>query len=409
MNVLLANKFHYSKGGAERYYLDVSRLLQERGHAVSHLSMRHSRNVAPQEADAFVEEVDYRGRLGLAAKVRAGLRVLYNRESARRVRESLAVRRPHVAHLQNIYHQLSLSVVRELARHDVPMIMTLHDYKPVCPAYLLMTQGEICERCRGGRFYNAARYRCVLDSRAASIVAAAEAYLHTWWGTYGQIDLYLSPSRFLRDKVIAMGLSGGSVRHLNNFLPVEGFKPRFGGPPVVVYAGRLSREKGLAALLEAARLQNVGRGWTLRILGEGPLRETLERRVRQDGLEEGVRFEGYRSGEDLKDAIRESRVVIVPSEWYENQPYAIVEAFALGKPVIGSRIGGIPELVRDGASGWTFPPGDAAALGEAIRSALESPQRVEEMGRAARRQVEDEHHPEQHMERLLSYYREVAA
>ncbi|MBU1702540.1 MAG: glycosyltransferase family 4 protein [Candidatus Eisenbacteria bacterium] len=409
MNILLINKFHYAKGGAERYYLDISRLLREAGHQVGHLSMAHPRNVPATEADAFVEEVDYHKSMGGLGKLKAASRVLYNRESVRRVRELVRARRPHVAHHQNIYHQISLSVVRELARCDVPMVMTLHDYKPVCPAYLLMVGGEICERCRKGRFYHAAMNTCILNSRPASILGSLEAYLHTLWGTYDQIALYLCPSRFLVDKVGEMSQRPIKLRHLPNFLPTDDFKPVYEGDPVVVYAGRLSREKGLPTLIEAARRQNVGRGWKLRILGEGPLRAELEAKVTEWGLEDGIRFEGFCSGEDLKEVIQSASVVVVPSEWYENQPYAILEAFALGKPVIGSSIGGIPELVRADRTGWTFPPGDADGLGMAMREALDHPEQTREMGREARRLVEKDHNPALHMERLLNIYEEVSS
>lgn len=409
MTILQANKFHFVKGGADRYYLEVSRLLSEAGHRVEHLAMQHPQNEPAGETGAFVEEVDYHTSHSPWQALRAASRVVYNRESARRVRELVGGNRPRVAHLHNVYHQLSLSVVRELGRHDVPMVMTLHDYKPVCPGYLLMTNGSLCERCSGGKFYNAAIHRCILGSRPASVVGTLEAYLHTLWGTYRKIALYLCPSRFLLEKVRELGLDGVGLRQINYPLLLDRYEPAYEGSSDVIYAGRLSREKGLPTLLEAARLQNAGSGWTLRILGDGPLRGELEAKVRSWGLGDGIRFEGYLSGAALHDAVRSARVVVVPSEWYENQPYAVLEAFAMGKPVIGSTMGGIPEMVRNGVTGWTFPPGDAQRLGDAIRQALDDPRRATDMGRSARRQVEERHDPKKHIEELLSIYDEVAA
>jgi glycosyltransferase involved in cell wall biosynthesis len=409
MTILQANKFHFVKGGADRYYLEVSRLLAEAGHRVEHLAMRHPENEPVDGNATFVEEVDYHASHSPWQALRAASRVVYNRESARRVRGLVLEKRPRVAHLHNIYHQLSLSVVRELDRHNIPMVMTLHDYKPVCPGYLLMTNGSLCERCRGGNFYHAAVHKCILGSRPASLVGSLEAYLHHLWGSYGKIALYLCPSQFLLEKVRDMGLGKAGFRQINYPLLLDRYEPDYEGSPVLIYAGRLSREKGIPTLLEAARREGVGSGWTLRVLGEGPLRGELEAKVRSWGLEDGIRFEGYLSGSDLHDAIRSARAVVVPSEWFENQPYAVLEAFALGKPVIGSRMGGIPEMVRDDSTGWTFPPGDAESLGECIRKALKEPGRASEMGREARRQVEERHNPGKHVEDLLAIYEEVAA
>ena len=407
MIVLQVNKFHFIKGGADRYYLEVSRLLRQAGHDVVHLAMAHPRNEPAGQDDAFVEEVDYHASRSPWQALRVASRLVYNGETARLVRRMAAVRKPAVAHLHNVYHQLSLSVVRELDRQGIPVVMTLHDYKPVCPAYLLMTGGKICERCRGGRFYHAAVHRCNLESLSASLVASLEAYVHRMAGTYGRVAVYLCPSRFLLEKVRELGLRAPALRQINYPLLLDRYAPAYGGPPVLIYAGRLSREKGIATLLDAARRQGVGKGWTLRILGEGPLRETMEAQVAAWGLEGAIRFEGYLTGDGLLEAVREARAVVVPSEWYENQPYAVLEAFALGKPVIGSRIGGIPEMVEDGVTGWTFPAGDPEALGASIREALDGPERAAELGRTARRRVEERHDPREHVAQLLGIYEEV--
>lgn len=406
MTVLLANKFHFLKGGAERYYLDLGELLARNGERVVHLSMRHPANLPAGVDDRFVREVDYRGRMGLSARVGHALRSISNAEAADAARGIVRAVRPDVAHLHNVYHQLSLSVVRALDAEGVPIVQTLHDYKLVCPAYLLLTHGEICERCRGGRYSEAVRHRCLLDSRAASLVGAFEAYLHRWIRTYEKIRLFLCPSMFMLEKVASFGVARERLVHLPYFLPLDRYTPAGDRGDYYVYAGRLSREKGIATLLEAhARLG--GRRPALRVLGDGPLRPALEARRAELGLDD-VHFEGHQSLPALEEIIGRARFVVVPSEWYENYPYAILEAFALARPVVGARMGGIPELVRDGETGWTAPAGDAEGLSQAIAAMLGDPAKADAMGRAARAWVGEHLAPEPHLARIREIYAGVA-
>lgn len=403
MTVLLVNKFHYVKGGAERYYLDLGEYLAARGDRVMYLSMEHPANRPAGEDDAFVRGVDYRSEMGWRARVREGMRSIYNAEAAQLARRIVRARRPHVAHLHNIYHQLSPSVIRALAAEGIPIVQTLHDYKLICPAYLLLTEGRICERCKGARYAQAYRHRCLLESRGASAVAAVEAYLHHMFGTYEQVSLFLCPSRFMLEKVHEFGIPREKLVHLPYFLPIERYEPA----PVVadyyVYAGRLSREKGVATLLEAhALLPATGRP-PLRILGDGPLRADLEARATALGLPDVV-FEGFQEPRRLKEIVGASSFVVVPSEWYENYPYAILEAFALARPVVGASVGGIPELVREGETGWLAPMGDPRGLAEAIARAAGDRGRALDLGRAARAWVAGHLAPGSHLDQLDAIY-----
>ncbi|MBM3286009.1 MAG: glycosyltransferase [Candidatus Eisenbacteria bacterium] len=405
MTVLLVNKFHYLKGGAERYYLDLGDFLSAGGDSVVHLSMRHPSNRPAGPEDVFVSEVDYRARLGLAERIGHGLRSIYNREASRLAHEVVRRSRPDVAHLHNVYHQLSPSVIRALDSDGVPIVQTIHDYKLVCPAYLLLVDGQVCERCKGGRFHEAYRHRCLLESRAASAVGMVEAYLHRWMRTYEKVRLFLCPSRFIEEKLAAFGIRRERLEHLPYFLPIDRYAPAAATEGYYVYAGRLSREKGIGTLLEAHARLPRGR-LPLRILGEGPMRESLEIRRVELGLDD-VTFEGFQQAEQLKRIVAASLFVTVPSEWYENYPYAILETFALGRPVLGTRIGGIPELVRDGETGLTAPAGDPAALAEGLAAMMALPSRAHEMGRAARAWVGANLAPEAHLERLRAIYERV--
>jgi glycosyltransferase involved in cell wall biosynthesis len=405
VKILQCNKYHYVKGGAERYYLDASRRLAARGHEVIPFAMQDPRNELTEYARHFVHAVDYRTRLGALRKVREGLHAIYSFETRRKVRALVKQTRPDVAHLHNIYHQLSPTVILELDRCGVPMVQSLHDYKMICPDYLLMTHGEICERCKGARFRNAFVHRCLLDSYAASAVAWIEAALHHRLRTYERVARFLCPSRFLLEKFAEFGVARERLVHFPYFLPVEEYTPAYGRSDYFIYLGRLSREKGIVTLLEALR-ERHGTRLTCRILGEGPLEADLKQRVAKWGLAR-VEFAGYQHGEALHRTIREAAFTVVPSEWYENLPFAVLESFALGTPVVGSRIGGIPEMVEHGDTGLTFTAGDPSELARAIDWMEARAEEAMAMGRRARQVAEERYAPGPHLERLERLYRSV--
>ncbi|MBD3237398.1 MAG: glycosyltransferase [Candidatus Eisenbacteria bacterium] len=402
MRILQANKYHYAKGGAERYYLDVSRALAARGHEVVPFAMQHPRNEETPHARHFVPEIDYRSRLSLGARLRAAARAIYSRETVRRVRALVADTHPQIAHLHNIYHQLSPSLITELARCGTPIVQTLHDYNVVCPGSLFMAGGEVCEECKGGRYHRMLGQRCLLESRGASAVGAIEAYLHNLLKTYAKVDRFLCPSRFMLEKVAEFGLPREKLIHLPYFLRLESYLPAFRESDYFIYLGRLSREKGIVTLFDALRLRGGGR-LRCRILGEGPIEGELRTRAREWGLG-GVEFTGYLQGEALHEAIRNAAFTVVPSEWYENLPFSVLESFALGTPVVGAQIGGIPEMVLDGETGWTFRSGDAPGLAEKLAWMEAHPERVVALGRGARTLVEERYAPGPHLDRLEEIY-----
>lgn len=405
MQVLLANKFLFEKGGAEKSLFETARLLEAHGHQTRFFAMQHARNRPCADARHFVSEVDYEDS-SLRMRLKAGARMLYSLEAARKLGGLLDEARIDIAHLNNIYHQLSPSILRTLHRRGVPMVMSLRDYKVVCGSYQMLAQGRPCEACRGGRHLQASLKRCVKDSLAASVLTTLEMTLHhRILGLYGLVDLFISPSAFLKDKVREMGFPG-EVVHLPNFVGgLAEVAPQYGSARArLVYSGRLGREKGLATLMRAVK----GLPLRLEIIGEGPMREPLEALARQESIA-NVEFTGYLSGAPLQDHVRAATAVVVPSQWYENNPRSVIEAFALGKPVIGARIGGIPELVRHGDTGLTFTPGDVQALRGCIDELLAHPARAADMGRRGRHLVETELSPERHYAGLMQVYERAIA
>jgi len=237
-------------------------------------------------------------------------------------------------------------------------------------------------------------------NKYSGLINTVEMYLHhRIFDIYSKIDVFISPSKFLKSKVLEMGFNGNIVV-LPNFVFLEEYVPEFNFKEnSLCYVGRLSKEKGLFTLIKAFKGLNV----TLKIIGTGPIEEDLKIKVKSFGLN-NVKFLGYKLGEDLKNEIRNSMGVILPSEWYENNPRTVLEAFALGKPIIGARIGGIPELVRDGETGYTFEPGNADDLGDKILLFLKNFEKIADMGKNARKFVEENFNPEKHYQELIRIY-----
>ena len=404
MTVLMCNKYYFVKGGAERYLFELSRILEARGHRVVPFAMQHERNEPSPFSDAFVSHEGFDGRDGLGRRLRAAARVVYCAEARRRIEALVGRARPDVAHAHNIAHQLSPSILYGLAARGVPVVQTLHDYKLVCPNYAMFVNGENCERCATWRYWNACVRRCMRGEAAASALVCVEAYLHRLLGSYARnVALFIAPSRSLRDRVVAHGVDPKKVVHLPYAIELSGYRPRYGDDGYAVFVGRLSTGKGVATLLRAAAL---ARDVRLRVVGTGPLLPELESLKEREGLS-NVEFVGYHTGEDLKDLVAGSAFVVVPSECHENSPLTVYEAFALGKPVVGSDAGGIPELVSDGEAGLLFPAGDREALADRMRVLWADRPRAAEMGRRARARVEREYSPERHYDAIMGIYARV--
>ncbi len=398
MRVLLANKFFFRNGGSETVLFQERDFLRGRGVEVADFAMADPRNLPSETAEHFVRNVDYRANGGRLARLREAAGFVHSAEAVAKIEALADAFRPEIAHLHNIYHQLTPAIIPALRRKGVKVVLTLHDYKLVCPVYSMLRGGEVCEACRGRHFWRACRHRCQEGSLAKSLLLAVEAYWHRWWRSYEQVDLVLAPSRFLADLVSRDRLGPGRVRVIRNGIDTAGYAPSGEDGGYGLYFGRLSREKGVGTLLKA---QEGGGGLPLKVVGTGPLLDEL--RARHPGVE----FTGYKCGEELRALVRRSSYVVVPSEWYENCSMVVLEAMAFGKPVIGARIGGIPEQVEHGATGLLFTSGDVGELAACMTELARDPGRRRTLGEAGRAKLEGEYSLKDHCEQLMQAYRDV--
>lgn len=401
--LLNINNYHYRRGGSDVVYLEHAALLEAQGWQNAFFSMQHPNNLATPWARHFVDEIEFGHAYSLRQKLVMASKVVYSFEAQRKLKRLLAGFDADIAHLHCIYHHLSPAILTTLRQAGVPAVMTAHDLKIACPAYKMLNHNGICERCKDGSVLNVMRYRCVRESLAASAVVALESSLHRWLATYQrQLDRIVVPSRFFLDKFVEWGWPRDPFRYIPNAVEASQFEPDSRAGDYFLYFGRLAPEKGVATLMRAAAQAGVA----LRIAGSGPLAAELQ--ALQAELGADIALLGFRAGRDLHDLIRAARAVVLPSEWYENAPMSVLESFALGKPVVGARIGGIPEMVLDGQTGWTFESGNIEALAQLLARLQQLPAgQIAALGRSARQHVVEHFSRAAYVQATLALYAEL--
>ncbi len=406
MRILQVNKFNYRRGGAEAYMEDLAELQARAGHTVEFFAMQHPDNEPSTYGQFFPSQVDFEPPPPtLSGKVKGVGRMIWSTSAERGMATVVDAFRPDVVHLHNIYHQLSPSILRPLAARGIPAVITLHDYKLACPTHNFLCRGEACEACLGGHFFQAVRRKCQGDSVTASAAAAFELALHTTMKAYKPIGVFICPSQFMLGKMTEAGVFPDRLRRLGHFMDVDQIPARSQPGRSVFYAGRLSNEKGVDVLVRAAA--HLRDGVEVHLAGDGPELESL--RALADQCAPGrVHFHGRVPREQVHEFMRQAAVFVLPSRCYENQPIAVLEAFAVGTPVVGARLGGVPELVQPGVTGDLAPANDPEGFARAIQALLDDPVHADELGKQGRALVEREFSPAVHLARLEDLYAEAA-
>jgi len=406
MKIVMIDKYFFVKGGAERYLFELSKILRENGHDVIPFSMKHRNNAVTPFDGFFVDNIEYNlDSLWEKAKnsFRITSRMLYSFHAKERLEKLICHVKPDIAHVHMIDHQLSPSILHTLKKYKIPVLQTVHQYKLVCPNYRLynMRTNRICEKCLSGQYYHPIFARCHKNSSFAGLLIAAEASLHRAMKIYEKnIDLFHVPSRFMGTKLRQGGINTKKIEHLFYTIALKDYPMHLDSDNYFVYVGRLAREKGVLTLLKAMRKVFLSH---LVIIGEGPQRAELEHFVSRNRLS-NVTFVGLKRETELKSLMSKSKFVIVPSEWYDNSPLVIYESFAFGKPVIGSDVGGIPELIDHENTGLLFNAGDSEMLADRIHFFLNSPKRIRRFGIRAREMAEREFSPQFHYNEIYKKY-----
>lgn len=401
----MIHKFHYRLGGAERIYFETARLLEEAGHEVAFFSMQHPKNEITPWSKYFVSEVEYGDEnKGFLEKLRIASRILWNREATQKLDALIKEFKPDVAHCFNVFHQLSPAVFWVLKKYHIPTVLTLCDFKVISPNYFLyhFDEKRIWESTSGWRCI---KEKCVKNSYAKSAICALEKWIHDFLGSYLKVDLFLAPSDFLTRKYHELGFvpsikrvhhPASMSRSCMNHMPFHERSNEY------LYFGRFSVEKGVNVLIEA--FSKISEESKLLLVGYGPEEQSLRTLVKEKKLENRVEFLGGVYGDALQQLISRVRVVILPVVWYENQPFVMMDTLASGTLLIASRIGGIPDILKDHENGLLFEAGNVLDLARVIQSVPECD--YQQLVTTAY-DVASTYTDERYLTELLGYYGEV--
>jgi glycosyltransferase involved in cell wall biosynthesis len=384
MKILQVHNFYRTRGGECGVVDAEKRLLESHGHTVTQ----------------FVADSNTLDKMTFSKKASIFLQIPSNSEIALRLKSCISEHRPDLAHVHNVFPMLSPSVYVALRRDSIPVVQTVHNYRFLCPNGLFYVNGKICEACQVKGYWEAVRNRCMHGSIATSALYAAAIAWGWHSGAFRScVDLYVVLNAFVAEKLMAGGVPAEKIRVCGNFVSDFAESP-VAKKPYALYLGRLSSEKGLFTLIAAARSVPE---LPLKIAGTGPLEGDLRRAVREPGMEH-IELIGHVSGESKRRLIAEALYTVVPSEWYENFPLSVVESLALGTPVIASRIGGLPELIKHEHTGLLFPAGDMRALAECLRRIIHQASDIGEMAANALATAREQFSPQRHLEQLLTIY-----
>jgi glycosyltransferase involved in cell wall biosynthesis len=406
MRVLIVSAFHYPGDGVATYAFSLSELLRTNGHETAFFAMQDDRNVPDPNSDLFVSHIDF-VELNRHKSLLAGLRVLgriiYSPEARRKFGLMLDRFQPDLIHTQGFQHFMSPSILFEANRREIPVVHTLHDFKMVCPNTSMVNDrlGSICEACKRGRYYMPILKRCKKGSTAASAAASVEAYAHALMGVRRRISAYVAPSRFLLNKYIEHGFPAGKLNHIPNMLSDGLFSEQVAVGDYALFIGRVDPLKGVRELVQAAaRVPEI----PVKIAGR--VAPTMADEVPSQ-LPPNVQYVGLKRGDELRDLVAGALVVVVPSKSYENQPFSVLEAFAAGKAVIASDLGGITELVAHKERGLLVRPGDVGELVDALRWICQNRDAAMRMGLNAQSYARTKHGAEVHYKRIIGLYSSV--
>lgn len=367
MKVLLIDVYNFNKGGAETVCFNTGQLLEEHGHQVVYFTLKWKENNPSPYSKYFPESKET--RKGPLKQVKNLVNYFYHFEAAKKLEQLILDEQPDIAHIHLMWGQITPSIFPVLKKHHVPILFTVHDYRIVCPAYTFRDgRGQICEDCKGSHFYKCFTHDCCKGSGLMSAVMAAEQYFrNAFFNPAKYIDGFIYVSDFARDiqeKYMPTVKNTPNITLYNFSTSIAESPKAMPKEKYFLFFGRLSYEKGVRTLLEAFKSLP---GCQLKVAGTGPEEKALKEFVRTFGMK-NVEFLGYRRGRELHDLVAGAYFVIVPSEWYENNPMSIIEAYSVGTPVIGAKIGGIPEIVEEGNTGYRFISGDSRSLGSKINA-----------------------------------------
>jgi glycosyltransferase involved in cell wall biosynthesis len=403
MKIVQINSHYRHLGGAEKYYLELSDLLIRKEHEVAFFSTKSSKNLESPWKKYFVGEVDFQTNK-IKDFPRKFSRIIYSMESRRKIGQLLDDFKPDIVHIHNIYYYISPSILGEIKKRRIPIVQTVHDYQLISPNVTLFSNGKINEETKKTKYYKAFIGKTIKGQRGTSFMATMLSYFQEAFKLYqNNVDLFITPSRFMKSKLIEYGFDKNKIIQLNNFVTKTRKTSIRIGEKYILYFGRLNEAKGILFLLDTAKQLPTIKFKVAGNFEDKQIKYKVLGKVRKEKIR-NVEFLGFKETKELNKLILQSQFVVVPSLWYENQPYSILETFALGKTVLATKIGGIPEIVHDGKNGLLFEPGNVNQFVQKIRKLWENPVFAKKLGKNAKKLADEGYNPEIHYKKIMAVY-----
>lgn len=401
MKILLVNKFHYLKGGSEKYYFDLANLLKENGHEVAFFSMQDEKNIKTDCKEYFVENSDMNSK-----NIFKALDVIYSKKNKKAMEKALDDFKPDIVHLNNFQRQLSASIIKPIKKRNIPIVFTAHDLQAICPAIVMLdNEKNICDKCINGKYMNCIKGKCIKNSSLKSLLGAIEGKYYRNKKIYPkQIDKIITPSEFYKEKLEEDGIKSEKIEALHNFIDIDDYNVKIEDEGYALYYGRIIKEKGVLNLIKA--FKNI-KNYQLYIAGDGPDIEKVKKYIKDNKLEDKIKLLGFLNSDEVKEYVRKARFIVVPSVWYENCPYSVLETLVMGKPIIGSNLGGIPELVKDNENGLIYKYNDIKELGNKMQELFDNKEKAMQLGKVAKENAKKDFSKELYYNKIMDVYKEV--
>lgn len=404
MKILLVHKFFHVTGGAEVFFFETGRVLEQYGHNVAYFSTESPLNTPSSYSSYFVNPPDYKNG-NLLKRITAIKNIIYSHETKENITRLLKDFKPDIVHVFAMFTHLSPSLLDACREMDIPVVMSCNDYKHICPNYKLYHHGKLCEACKGGKYYNALLNRCCQDSVAFSLASFLESTAHHSMNILRKnVHTFLFAGEFMAKKTEEFwGTDTFRWAKLLNPFDSTKYEASYKYSDYILFFGRLVEEKGADILIKAMKYVPNAR---LLLVGDGPQLTQLKNLSINLNLR-NIEFTGPKWGKEMDLLIENARFVVVPSLWHENFPYVIVQSFAMAKAVIGTDRGGIPELIIDGEYGYIYSANDAEDLSKKINELWSNPDLAVDMGKKAKEYADSIFNDNVFYETLMSIYQGI--
>ena len=411
MKIMIVNYRYFISGGPEKYMFNIKKLFESHGHEVIPFSIKSNKNLETEYSKYFVEPIGnhdtiYYDEYKKTPKVvwQMLTRSIYSFEVEQAIKKEIDETKPDIVYIIHFVNKLSTSVIRGAKKMGVPVVLRLSDYFLLCPRFDFIYNKKPCEDCLKKGYFTCLKHRCVKNSLFASLIRVLSMKIHSLIRIYDDVEAFITPSEFLRNKLIANNFNEKKIYHIPTFTVSKLAESIKETGTYGLYFGRITEEKGVETIVRAyEKLPEL----KVKIMGDDTTDEAIKLKnyIKKNKIK-NIEFVGFKTGEELEYIIKGAKFTIIPSIWYDNFPNTAIESFKFSKPVIASNIGSLPELVEDNINGYLFEAGNIDDICEKIKM-LDKCKDIEQMGEASRYKLEKEFSPDMHYKVLMSVFNKV--